>query len=235
MIRVKKVEKKRLKCVILTVFTLLTFFLQAIRTESGAARGQDNERNFVAGWSDPSISWPRASGQKWGSIKGDVKKKHPSLRRKGSKFLTSRSRPVAATRSRVSLRTFLFMLLVAPAGTLAPTSSVVAFGQPWFYLRLEAYRFIGLSEEAYGRSGDSKPEPHLGYSSSNPWRSRGDGPQDTSDYVPMTRCAQAACVFTCSALNVSPSFQIFSVMAAILRASVSRAISGRMPLANSPE
>ena len=62
----KKVEKKKLKCVILTVFTLLTFFLQAIRTESGAARGQDNERNFVAGWSDPSISWPRASGQKWG-------------------------------------------------------------------------------------------------------------------------------------------------------------------------
>jgi hypothetical protein len=46
------------------------------------------------------------------------------------------------------------MLLVAPTGTLAPTSSVVAFGQPWFYLRLEAYRFIGLSEEAYGRSGD---------------------------------------------------------------------------------
>ena len=53
------------------------------------------------------------------------------------------------------------MLLVAPAGTLAPTSSVVAFGQPWFYLRLEAYRFIGLSEEAYGRSGDSRPEPHF--------------------------------------------------------------------------
>jgi hypothetical protein len=44
------------------------------------------------------------------------------------------------------------MSLVAPAGTLAPTSSVVALGQPWFYLRLEAYRFIGLSEEAYGRS-----------------------------------------------------------------------------------
>ncbi len=43
---------------------LLTFFLQALRTESGAARGQDNERNFVAGWSDPSgplatSKWPK--------------------------------------------------------------------------------------------------------------------------------------------------------------------------------
>jgi hypothetical protein len=91
----------------------------------------------------------------------DVKKKHLSLRRKGTRFLTSSSRPVAAIRSAVSLGNFLFMLLVASAGTLAPTSGVVAFGQPWFYLRLGAYRFIGLSEEAYGRSRDSRPEPHF--------------------------------------------------------------------------
>jgi len=105
--------------------------------------------------------WPRSGCQRWGSIKGDVKKKHLSLRRKGSKFLTSSSCPVAAIRSAVFLGILLFMLLVAPADTLAPTSSVVAFGQPWFYLRLEAYRFIGLSEEAYGRSRDSRPEPHF--------------------------------------------------------------------------
>ena len=48
------------------------------------------------------------------------------------------------------------------------------------------------------------------------------------------RSAQAACGFSSSASNVSPFFQIFSVMAAILRASVSRAIAGCMPLASSP-
>ena len=45
--------------------------------------------------------------------------------------------------------------------------------------------------------------------------------------------AQAACSFKCLASNGSPFFQIFKVMAAILRASVSRAISGRMPLSSS--
>jgi hypothetical protein len=52
--------------------------------------------------------------------------------------------------------------------------------------------------------------------------------------VPRTLRAQAACSFKCSASNASPFFQIFSVMAAILRASVKRAISGRMPLASRP-
>jgi len=40
-----------------------------------------------------------------------------------------------------------------PPAFSCPASSVVAtMGQPWFYLRLEAYCFIGLSEGAYGRS-----------------------------------------------------------------------------------
>jgi len=42
---------------------------------------------------------------------------------------------------------------------------------------------------------------------------------------------QAACTLDIRRRNVSPFFQIFSVMAAILRASVSRAISGRMSFA----
>ena len=42
--------------------------------------------------------------------------------------------------------------------------------------------------------------------------------------------AQAACVFSCSASKPSPLFQRVKVMAAILRASVSRAISGFIPL-----
>lgn len=58
---------------------------------------------------------PHRPDNLWGSIKGDVKKKHPPIRRKGSKSLTSRSRPAAATRFVVSLGTLLFMLLVAPA------------------------------------------------------------------------------------------------------------------------
>ena len=47
-------------------------------------------------------------------------------------------------------------------------------------------------------------------------------------------CAQAACNFTCSASNASPFFQIFSAMAAILRARVNRAISGCMFFFSSP-
>jgi hypothetical protein len=44
--------------------------------------------------------------------------------------------------------------------------------------------------------------------------------------------AQAACVFNCFASKRSPLFQSVKVMAAILRASVRRAISGFIPLAN---
>ena len=44
--------------------------------------------------------------------------------------------------------------------------------------------------------------------------------------------AQAACVFSCSASKRSYFFQGVKVMAAILRASVRRAISGFMPLAS---
>jgi hypothetical protein len=47
-----------------------------------------------------------------------------------------------------------------------------------------------------------------------------------------TRDAQAACDFSLSASKFSPFFQSVSVMAAILRASVRRAIVGLMPLAS---
>jgi hypothetical protein len=46
------------------------------------------------------------------------------------------------------------------------------------------------------------------------------------------RDAQAACRFRCSASNRSPFFQTVKVIAAILRASVRRAIEGRIPLAS---
>src|ERR1700674_4458368 len=46
--------------------------------------------------------------------------------------------------------------------------------------------------------------------------------------------AQAACAFRCSASKRPPFFQSVKVMAAILRASVRRAISGFIPLASKP-
>ena len=47
-----------------------------------------------------------------------------------------------------------------------------------------------------------------------------------------TRDAQAACDFSFSASKLSPFFHRVSVMAAILRASVSRAIVGFMPFSS---
>ena len=47
-----------------------------------------------------------------------------------------------------------------------------------------------------------------------------------------TRDAQAACDFSLSGSKLSPFFQRVSVMAAILRASVSRTMVGLMPLAS---
>src|ERR1700689_5864361 len=46
--------------------------------------------------------------------------------------------------------------------------------------------------------------------------------------------AQAARVFRCSASKLPPFFQSVNVTAAILRASVGRAISGFIPLASKP-
>jgi len=54
----------------------------------------------------------------------------------------------------------------------------------------------------------------------------------TGDGWALYRDAQAACNFSFSASKSSPFFQSVSVMAAILRASVSRAMVGLMPLAN---
>jgi hypothetical protein len=47
----------------------------------------------------------------------------------------------------------------------------------------------------------------------------------------MVRRAYAACKFRCSAANVSPFFHRIRAMAAILRASVRRAMAGSIPLA----
>jgi hypothetical protein len=76
----------------------------------------------------------------------------------------------------------------------------------------------------------------FGCSPSNPSVSRTNWPPPDKDHRRwkglFTRDAQAACDFSFSASKFSPFFQSVSVMAAILRASVSRTIVGLMPLAS---
>lgn len=67
-----------------------------------------------------------------------------------------------------------------------------------------------------------------------PERSVTGGQHDWESRVPMAWRAQAACGFSRSASKASPFFQTLSVIAAILRAKVSRAIAGSRPLASSP-
>ena len=69
-----------------------------------------------------------------------------------------------------------------------------------------------------------------------PERRRTDGSPPGRDTweTPCVLCnAQAACGFSCSASKRSSFFQSVKAMAAILRAKVSRAISGFIPLASS--
>jgi hypothetical protein len=176
-----------------------------------------------------------------GSIKGDVKKKHfstfPGRFFSGSQPLLCGG-VVELMPERRSGCGFICGCVV-PCDLFAPASSVLAKGQPWFYLRLATKRgtiaLLGCPRE------HTVPRETLGLNPAwiltlEPERSATAGPRHPYNDGSAFRCtlrAQAACSFRCSALNVSPFFQIFSVMAAILRASVSRAISGRMPLANS--
>jgi integral membrane sensor domain MASE1 len=67
----------------------------------------------------------------------------------------------------------------------------------------------------------------------HPARAHSSGTKFTFGEIPWVLLdAQATCVFSCSASKRSPLFQSVKVMAAILRASVRRAISGFMPLAS---
>ena len=63
----------------------------------------------------------------------------------------------------------------------------------------------------------------------NPTATAREDPQDGADSL---RDTQAVCGFRCWASKLTPFFQTSSTIVAIFRAKVSRAISGRMPLAN---
>ena len=125
---------------------------------------------------------------------------------------------------------------------LTQADALALVGQPWSYLRLEAYSFFGLCEGAYGAFGGSVLDDstrgltHRLILSLDPERRKNRlanrrVSKTWACLVPVD--AQAACDFRCSASKRSPFFQSVNVMAAILRASVRRAISGFIPLASS--
>lgn len=109
-------------------------------------------------------------------------------------------------------------------------------GQPWFYLRLAPWRgtmaLLGCPREhMVAREAD------LAYPAQDTYprtRARSFSNLRTSGLqLPdlVVGRAYAACKFRCSAANVSPFFHRISAIAAILRASVSRAMAGSIPLA----
>jgi len=63
----------------------------------------------------------------------------------------------------------------------------------------------------------------------NPTATAREDPQDGADSI---RDTQAVCGFRCWASKHTPFFHTINTMVAIFLAKVSRAISGRMPLAN---
>jgi hypothetical protein len=93
---------------------------------------------------------------------------------------------------------------------------------------------IGLTQRL-SATGTCRAYRRLGCSPSNPSVSRTNWPPPEKDHRrwrALPRDAQAACDFSLSASKFSPFFHRVSVMAAILRASVRRAIVGLMPLAS---
>src|SRR2546425_4069936 len=96
-------------------------------------------------------------------------------------------------------------------------------------------RGIGISRRL-SASGTLGAYRRLGCSPSNPSVSRTNGPPPEEDRRRwkglFTGDAQAACDFSFATLKISPFFHRVSVMAAILRASVRRAMVGLMPLAS---
>src|SRR5438067_2134193 len=165
-----------------------------------------------------------------GSIKGDVKNKH---------FSQSDRRGVVRHRALCGI---CRLLVRALAETAKVPILVLSFRghtsrldgwQPWFYLRLKGLWLcwvvrggiwcpVRLSAKAHSLT-------RLGYSPSNPEHSENDEPIERVPNRSQRLCAQAACGFSCSGSKRSPFFQTIKLMAAILRARVSLAISGFIP------
>ncbi len=128
------------------------------------------------------------------------------------------------------------------------TSGTVVRWQPWFYLRLALsarglllFRVIRGGIELSQRLGARGTMAYRAYrySPSTPSVARTDSsiarstpPLDGKGLS--TEDAQATRDFSFAASKLSPFFQMVSTTAAILRASVNRAIAGSMPLASKP-
>ena len=93
-----------------------------------------------------------------GSIKGDVKRKHFPPAAWGVSFTGIQPPLAAATLFAGAWFSFPFpcedfgaiFFRVVPCGFFCACKQRIGNCQPWFYLRLVAYGFFGLSEGAYG-------------------------------------------------------------------------------------
>ena len=114
------------------------------------------------------------------------------------------------------------------SGALAGNANHGSIGDSWPIALLGSPRGHTVARETAGLTRER-------YSPSNP-RAQRPNRLSRSRKFPLVRTlpAHAAGDFNFSASNLSPFFQTLSVMAAILRARVSRAIAGAMPLANRP-
>ncbi len=109
-------------------------------------------------------------------------------------------------------------------------------GQPWFYLRLASGRgtmaLLGCPREhMVARETDPPIPPRI--LTLEPVRAalQPSNVRVTASGLRGRARAYAACSIRCSAANVSPFFHRIRAIAAILRASVSRAMAGSIPLA----
>ena len=113
---------------------------------------------------------------------------------------------------------------------------VVQRCQPWFYLRFVVYALLGYPRghrvfaETWCRLGTCLQAIRILPLEPEHLKKRTATGTNHPRWKVLTRDAQAACNFSFSASKSSPFFQSVSVMAAILRASVSRAMVGLMPL-----
>lgn len=175
-----------------------------------------------------------------GSIEGDVKRKHFASRQEGAVSLASSPCRYHTARWAAG---FAFARALGSKCMVARFVSVNAEHLP-------AARWPIVANQ--GSIGDSRPIAFLGCPRGHtvaretlrltrpriltlePVRSARKPTPVGPGLLECARKAYAACGFSCWASNDSPFFQICKAIAAILRASVSRAIAGMRPFASSP-
>ncbi len=133
--------KTKLKYVIPTFFTCFAKIL---------ASHERTEGSFLLGWSDPRLTLGTEPRAKVGFYKRGCQEKTLLPPQERNQISDIPLRPSDCNTICCVPRTSCCWSL--PPAFWHLQAAWWLLGQPWFYLRLEAYRFIGLSEEAYGRS-----------------------------------------------------------------------------------